>query len=93
MGNALLINDNGNLVMVNSGLGIAFLSVRCYPFKEKNICEGISFMVSTYSKWTIFFLPQTALCWIAQLTRFHKSFSKLSLIAVQYSFVSINPGK
>lgn len=50
MGNALIINYNGNLVMVNSGLGIAFLSVRCYPFKEKNICEVISLTVSTYSK-------------------------------------------
>jgi len=50
MGNALLINYNGNLVMVNSRLGIAFPSVRCYPFKEKNICKVISLMVSTYSK-------------------------------------------
>lgn len=50
MGNALIINYNGNLVMVNSGLGIAFLSVRCYPFKEKNIFEVISLTVSTYSK-------------------------------------------
>lgn len=50
MGNALLINSNGNLVMFNSGLGIAFKSVRCYPFKEKNICKVISLMVSTYSK-------------------------------------------
>lgn len=93
MGNALLINYNGNLVMVNSGLGIAFPSVRCYPFKEKNICKVISLMVSTYSKWTIFVLPQMVLCWITQLTRFHKSFSKFSLIAVQYYFVTINPGK
>lgn len=93
MGNALLINYNGNLVMFNSGLGIAFPSVRCYPFKEKNICKVISLKVSTYSKWTIFVLPQMVLCWITQLTRFHKSFSKFSLIAIQYSFVSINPGK